>query len=120
MNRSFAINSFYITTLVAFILLSQAAYSQGYCGSARYDTEVFTTVTTTSNITFGASNDASGAAVTLTLDVYEPSGDTATIRPLIVWVHGGSFINGTKADGDVVSLSQHFAKRGYVCASINY
>jgi hypothetical protein len=41
-------------------------------------------------------------------------------RPLIVWAHGGSFLTGSKADIDVVSLCQHFAKRGYVCASIDY
>jgi len=34
------------------------------------------------------------------------------VRPLIVWAHGGSFMGGTKNDGDVTSLCNHFAKRG--------
>jgi hypothetical protein len=41
-------------------------------------------------------------------------------RPLIIWIHGGSFIGGSKTDGDMVTFSNRFAKKGYVCASIDY
>lgn len=54
------------------------------------------------------------------MDIYQPDGDTETNRPLIIWAHGGSFIGGTRADGDMVALSQAFAKKGFVCASIEY
>jgi hypothetical protein len=54
------------------------------------------------------------------MDIYQPQGDTMQQRPLIIWAHGGSFLSGTKNDLDVQSLCEHFAKRGYVCASINY
>ena len=91
-----------------------------YCGTSRYDTEVFAADTVLSTVTFGSSVDVNGNTVTLTMDIYQPAGDVVTIRPLIIWAHGGSFINGTKNDGDVTSLCHHFAKRGYVCASINY
>lgn len=91
-----------------------------YCGSGRFDTEVFSSVQTTTGIQYGSNNVAGGGPIALTMDIYEPSGDTMSVRPLIVWAHGGSFIGGTKEDADVVSLSQHFAKRGYVCVSINY
>jgi len=91
-----------------------------YCGSPRYDTEVFPTVTVTNDVVFGSNTDVNGNAVSLTMDIYQPTGDTASIRPLIVWAHGGSFVSGTKADADVSSLCNHFAKRGYVCVSINY
>lgn len=90
------------------------------CNSGRYDTEVFSAVVTTSDINFGSNISSNGLTTQLTMDVYEPSGDTAAVRPLIVWAHGGSFVGGTKADPDIVSLCNHFAKRGYVCASINY
>ncbi len=88
--------------------------------NGRYQNETFPTVTTTSNITFGSNLDMNGNTVTLSLDFYEPAADTLTQRPLIVWIHGGSFIGGTKNDPDVTALSQRFAKRGYVCCSINY
>ena len=108
--------------LLSFILFSfyTKAKSNDNCGSLRYDTEIFQTVQTTSNITFGSNTSSGGVLTTLKLDVYEPSGDTLAMRPLIVWVHGGSFVAGTKTDADIVSLCQHFAKRGYVCASIEY
>ncbi len=108
--------------LLSFILFSfyTKAKSNDNCGSLRYDTEIFQTVQITSNITFGSNTSSGGVLTTLKLDVYEPSGDTLAMRPLIVWVHGGSFVAGTKTDADIVSLCQHFAKRGYVCASIEY
>jgi alpha/beta superfamily hydrolase len=54
------------------------------------------------------------------MDIYQPTGDLETNRPLIIWAHGGSFISGSSTNGDVVALSQAFAKKGYVCVSINY
>jgi hypothetical protein len=54
------------------------------------------------------------------MDIYQPTGDLETNRPLIIWAHGGSFISGSSTNSDVVALSQAFAKKGYVCASINY
>lgn len=108
-------------TLLSFIALASfGAKAQDPCSTGRYASDVYTNITTTSNIVYGANTSFSGANTTLKLDFYEPTGDTAQARPLIIWAHGGSFLGGTKADGDVVSLSQHFAKKGFVCASIDY
>src|SRR5574343_398188 len=108
-------------TLLSFIALASfSAKALVPCSTGRYASDVYTNITTTSNIVYGANTSFSGANTTLKLDFYEPTGDTAQARPLIIWAHGGSFLAGTKADGDVVSLSQHFAKKGYVCASIDY
>ncbi|MFM7218520.1 MAG: alpha/beta hydrolase fold domain-containing protein [Bacteroidota bacterium] len=90
------------------------------CNSGRFDTEVFQTLTTTTNLPYGSALNSSGTYTQLLLNVYEPAGDTAATRPLIVWAHGGSFVTGTRTDPDIVSLCQSFAKRGYVCASIEY
>ncbi|MFN8116211.1 MAG: T9SS type A sorting domain-containing protein [Bacteroidia bacterium] len=108
---------FFALSTIAGIGLLKA---QTPCATGRYATDTFTNVTTTSNIVFGSNLTAAGSTQTLTLDFYEPTGDTETKRPLIIWAHGGSFIFGTKNDGDVVTLSQSFAKKGFVCASINY
>jgi poly(3-hydroxybutyrate) depolymerase len=108
-------------TLLSFIALASfSANAQDPCSTGRYASDVYTNITTTSNIVYGANTSFSGANTSLKLDFYEPTGDTAQARPLIIWAHGGSFLAGTKTDGDVVSLSQHFAKKGYVCASIDY
>lgn len=105
-----------------FFLLALSASSQVIidCNSNRYDEEVFTSIDTTNDVVYGSNLNYQGANTILNMDIYEPSGDTAAFRPLIVWVHGGSFVGGSKLDNDVVGLCQHFAKRGYVCASINY
>ena len=100
--------------------LTWSASAQEPCSSGRYASDIFSNVTVTSGINYGSNTSWSGGNTSLALDVYEPTGDTETARPLIIWVHGGSFIGGSKTDGDVVALSQRFAKKGYVCSSINY
>jgi para-nitrobenzyl esterase len=110
--------------LLLLILLSPftsvIAGTNTLCGSGRYDTEIFSNVDTTNDILYGANYVAGGNITNLTMDIYQPQGDTLSMRPLIVFAHGGSFIAGSKEDADVTSLCQHFARRGYVCASINY
>lgn len=107
-------------TLITALLTLSAASAQTPCSTGRYASDVYTTVTTTSNITYGANTSWNGANTTLKLDFYEPTGDTATKRPLLIWVHGGSFIAGSKTDVDMVDFAEGFAKKGYVCASIDY
>jgi hypothetical protein len=107
-------------TLLLSCIITGSFFAQSPCATGRYATDVFPNVTTTSDIVYGQNNSWNGAATTLKLDVYQPTGDTETNRPLIILVHGGSFIGGSKTDGDMVTFSQKFAKKGYVCASIDY
>jgi para-nitrobenzyl esterase len=86
----------------------------------RYRDDVFTTVTTTPNITYGSAVDQDGHTVTLRLDMYQPAGDTVTARPAIVWVHGGSFCCGSKTSLELVEEANAFARKGYVNVSIDY
>jgi predicted esterase len=86
----------------------------------RYRDAVFNTVDTTSNLIYGSAVNISGQTVTLTFDLYEPTGDTVTSRPAIIWVHGGSFSSGDKTSPELVDEANVFSERGYVNASINY
>ncbi len=56
----------------------------------------------------------------MNLDIYYPEFDTNPSRPLLVAVHGGGFLGGSKNAGGIVKLCKEFAKRGYVTASISY
>lgn len=56
----------------------------------------------------------------LALDLYEPAGDRAGMRPAIVWVHGGAFARNSKLDPNLVRIARYFAQLGYVTASIDY
>lgn len=108
-------------TFLFSLLVSVVSFAQSPCSNGgRYANDVFSNFTLTSDITYGQNNTFSGSASQLKLDFYEPTGDTELARPLIIWVHGGSFIGGSKTDNDVKTWSESFAKKGYVCASIDY
>ena len=101
-----------IIFLLSFILIYHLSFSQ--CNS-RYDTEIFSSVTkTTVNYSDIYSDNKHE------MDVYTPDGDTETNRPLILFMHGGSFTGGSKELIDCVDFCESFAKRGYVTASVNY
>ncbi len=109
---------YYLT--LAFIGILGSAQAQTPCDNGRYYTELFPNVTITNGVQFGSNTTWTGANMNLTMDIYEPTGDTETARPLIIWAHGGSFIAGSRTDGDVVALANAFAKKGFVCVSIDY
>ena len=101
------------------LFFSVTAVAQNYCGTPRYDTEIFT-VDTTNNVVYGSSQTVNNTTQILKMNIYEPMSDTASIRPVIIFAHGGSFLGGNKTDADQVALCNAFAKRGYVCATIDY
>ena len=84
----------------------------------RYRTPVFSGATATT-LTYGSAPDlTNGQLVDLRLDLYRPTADTATGRPLLVWVHGGGFAGGNR--GQMADLAIAYARLGYVTASISY
>ncbi len=103
-------------TRLYLLLILATASSQLFaqCGS-RYKDMIFPNVTVTSDVTYSTSN-----STTLKMDIYEPTGDTASTRPVLIMAHGGSFIGGDKTESVCAQLCTNYAKRGYVAASINY
>jgi acetyl esterase/lipase len=87
-------------------------------GSQRYLDAVFDDVEVTEGIAYRTTTDAHGAPVDLTLDLYQPAGDTADQRPVVVWSRGGWF--GTADDGRATAYAEEFARRGYVVAVIGH
>ena len=112
-------NKIFSLILIASLFFTNSADAQLDTSNGRYYTQLFTGVTTTSNVVFGSYVNF-GLQNNLTMDIYQPTGDTAIIRPLIIWAHGGSFQFGDKSEADIVSLCQTFARMGYVTCSINY
>ena len=107
------------TGLLAFALLfpSLAAATSP---SERYKGEVFPEVRVTRDILYRSQRGVGRDGLGLRLDLYEPAGDASKVRPLMIWAHGGGFYRGGKADKGMVELAEHFAKCGFVCASIEY
>jgi acetyl esterase/lipase len=92
----------------------------GGADGVRYLDPVFDAVDVTSGVVYRTATDCTGADVDLAVDIYEPAGDTATERPVYVWIHGGSFAIGSR-DGALEQVVGHdYAQRGYVVVSISY
>ncbi|UPT65881.1 MAG: T9SS type A sorting domain-containing protein [Sphingobacteriales bacterium JAD_PAG50586_3] len=107
------------------ILSGLAATAQ--CPTDRYLAPQFA-VTKQSNVVFANAPAIPAVYVSeavtinedITMDIFQPVGDTASKRPLIIFAFGGGYIFGTKDDSDIQGLCDYFARRGYVTASINY
>ena len=101
----------------------------------RYVDEIFSDVTVTSDITYAANvtvittlQGLPPMALPQNMDVYAPTGDTETNRPLIIYLHTGNFLptyvnggaTGDRDDNCAVEICSRFARMGYVVASIDY
>ena len=53
-------------------------------------------------------------------DLYQPANDSVAARPLIIWMHGGGFKFGSRRAAGTRLWCRTFARRGYVCAAIDY
>jgi acetyl esterase/lipase len=84
----------------------------------RYDKELFTSLKATLHLQYGTALNIAGSQENLLLDLYEPGNDTATKRAMIMFVHGGAWIGGTKMQSR--ELCSSFTKKGYVAATIDY
>lgn len=54
------------------------------------------------------------------LDLIQPRTKASRPRPAIVFVHGGGWRNGDKRTGYFIQGAIEYARRGYVCITINY
>ena len=97
----------------------------------RYVDQVFADVTVTSNVVYGANIGIitqAPAMENLVMDVYEPTGDDHTNRPVVLLLHTGTFLpaiangqaTGDKSDNNIVELCTRLAQKGYVAVSANY
>lgn len=111
----------YLLLTASILIFASTIQLKAQCGGNRYHDFVFPGLpTVTSNIQYGSSVRFNNTTQNLMLDVYQPNGDTASTRALIIIAHGGSFVGGSKTGSDVTGLSKDFAKMGYVTASIDY
>ncbi|MEL6133437.1 MAG: T9SS type A sorting domain-containing protein, partial [Bacteroidota bacterium] len=91
---------------------------QGACDGQRYRFEVFSSTDSTLDVQFGENTTAAGTQQSLLMDIYEPSGDTASARTVVVLAFGGAFISGDRKQ--LKELCEVLARRGFVAASIDY
>ena len=124
-----------ITPLILCILIGSSSLAQ------RYIDEVFTSFDSTSNIVYGTNLTVLGASQgfpyletgtfgmpPLAFDFYEPTADTELERPLIIFLHTGTFApiiyngnpTGMRQDFATQRMCESFARRGYAVANLEY
>lgn len=89
-----------------------------YPPNTRYVHRVFADVDTTLDVVYRSTTTSDGAPIDLKLDIYQPAGDVAVKRPAVIWMFGGAFAFGDKADMAPYAIDS--AKRGYVGVSVQY
>jgi predicted esterase len=87
--------------------------------AVKYKDIIFSDVTKVNDLSYAPDRPAADKKSYL-FDLYQPAGDKSNGRPLIIWMHGGGFKFGTKNAKSIRIWSTSFARRGYVCAAINY
>ncbi len=100
---------------VSFLLVSSVSFAQADFLDPQYGVRV------TKDIVYatGAVRSPAPGSIDLLLDVYEPTGaGVPPTKPGFVTIHGGGFETGKKSA--MSGLCTEYAKRGYVCISINY
>ena len=108
----------FIVTFIIFVLSFSITLTHAEENELRYLIRVFDQIETTINIVYKTVKDRRDNMVDLKLNIYQPKNDNLDKRPLIVWIHGGGFVNGSKENME--SRCIDFAKMGYVTATINY
>lgn len=119
------------------LFLSIFTIQIGFSQDIRFIDDIFTDVTVQENVIYGVNatilpiiGGVSDEALPrpLNTDVYTPTGDTETERPLIILLHTGNFLpptnnggcGGTVKDNDMVNFATKLAQRGYVVAVADY
>lgn len=113
-----------ILILLSVVVSIFCAKAQNY----RYTNTIFPYSSITSNVVYGQadfldypySNESNTSTGNLIMDIYQPSGDTCSNRPVIIFAHGGGFFSGSFHNNDMVAFCDSFARMGYVTATIEY
>lgn len=122
------------TTLQSIFIITLLSLGLSASAQTRYLDDVFSAVTVTSDVTYATNISifpmlAGGVPEPseLKCDIYEPTGDNITNRPVIILVHTGSFLppvingqpTGYKTDLSIVEQCTRWAKKGYVAVAMD-
>lgn len=129
--------------LITFLILCVLTFNISLAQNNRYVDEVFDSVTVTRDVQYATNMSVVLSAVglgptlptgahplapPLAFDFYEPKGDSLTERPLLVYLHTGTFApiilnnnpTGSRNDYATSTMCERFAKRGYAVANVEY
>lgn len=111
-----------LLTLCVLVKAISAQYD--YCLEGRYGEQAIfdsSQVVVVEDVLYGSATHLfNGNEVDLLMDVWmpDPEVDPETQRPMLLLVHGGSFMSGSRDDMNFYCME--FARRGYVAATVSY
>jgi para-nitrobenzyl esterase len=94
-------------------------YSNAQCGY-RFQNELLFGVQVTKDIQYGQALNTKNKIQNLRLDFYDPTPDSMALRPLLIFLHGGSFLEGDKNFAETTLPCMNLAKRGFAVAGVDY
>ncbi|HRG35051.1 MAG TPA: hypothetical protein PK355_02140 [Chitinophagales bacterium] len=90
------------------------------CEGGRFTQKIFQQSIRHKDIVYSIAKNSAGLLQPIKMDVFEPVNDTATVRPLVIFEHGGAYWTGTKDYESQIAMGNEFAKRGFVVCSATY
>lgn len=99
------------TALLTLLLSHLEAHSQSFVDQTYK-------VTSFKDVQFATAIGFDGRTDTLRMNIVVPTNDNAVKRPLVMWIHGGGFIQGNRTDFQ--ALAESWARRGYTAVTISY
>lgn len=110
------------TILLLLSLFVTTQIVQAECQTDRYKEKIFDHLVEIKDVKYGSNKNNTGALQDLYYDVYMPAPEEDTLqkRPVIVFLHGGSYVGGDKAFPMLRDMCREFASRGYVSVSVQY
>ena len=107
--------NFFILLIIAFIVAIPVV-TKTYEGKGQQSVRVIKDISYHPDF-IGKAASSDTADTSRLLDLYLPGKSlTGSVPPLVVFIHGGAWLQGDKSDSPGLFL----AERGYACASINY
>lgn len=111
-------NLFYPVIFISTFLYASLSFGKSEQPTVRYCDYVFEQIVVKKDVVYGNNKTQGGTRVDLLMDVYMPSGDTCTSRPIIILAHGGYYLYGSKENFE--RECGNLARAGYIAATINY
>ena len=87
--------------------------------NATYEVTITEDITYAEGLSHDSWNSANTTVFPLLMDSYVPDNDVQN-RPLLMLIHGGAFVGGSKQQAALVDIANYYASRGFVVFSIDY
>jgi len=98
-----------IPLLISLLIISAIAHSQEL-----YKDKIYSDVKKSTKTFYQKSSES------LRMDIFSPSADTLTKKPVLLYVHGGGFSGGSRDEERHLQFCRHFALKGYMGVTMDY